>query len=34
MKHLANLPIGSRNIAIYMLGYFRTCMLNYSDSVS
>lgn len=34
MKHLTNLPIGSRDIAIDMLGYLCPCMLNYCDSVS
>ena len=34
MKHLTNLPIGSRDIAIDMLGYLRSCMFNYCDSVS
>ncbi len=34
MKHLTNLPIGSRNISIDMSGYLRPCMLNYCDSVS
>ena len=34
MKHLTNLPIGSKDIAIDMSGYLRPCMLNYCDSVS
>ena len=34
MKHLTNLPIGGRNIAIDVSGYFSPCMLNYCDSVS
>ena len=34
MKHLADLPIGGRHIAIDVLGYFRPYMLNYCDSVS
>ena len=34
MKHLTNLPIGSRDIAIDMLGYLRPCVLNYCDNVS
>ena len=33
MKHLTNLPIGSRDIAVDMLGYLRSCMFNYCDSV-
>ena len=34
MKHLTNLPIGGRDIAVNMSGYFCPCMLNYCDSVS
>ena len=34
MKHLTNLPIGGRYVAIDMSGYFCPCMLNYCDSVS
>ena len=34
MKHLPNLPIDGRNIAIDVPGYFCPGMLNYYDSVS
>ena len=34
MKHLTNLPIGSRHIAIDVSGYFCPCLINYCDSMS
>ncbi len=33
MKHLANLPIGSRHTAIDVSGYFYPCIFNYCDSM-
>ena len=34
MKHLTNLPIGGKDMAVNMPSYFCPCMFNYCDSVS